>query len=63
VEETELMMGRLSALHRRILELSLQGLNVVEVAQQAACTERTVERAIKLARNHLETRLFSDVTP
>jgi len=58
VEETELMMARLSALHRKILELSLQGLGVDEVAEQAECSERTVERAVKLARTHLERRLF-----
>lgn len=63
VEETELMMGRLSSLHRRILELSLQGFGVDEVAEQAKCSERTVERALKLARTHLEARLFGKAVP
>lgn len=60
VEETELMLERLSKLQRRILELSLQGLNLDAVAEQAECSERSVQRAIKLARTHLERRLFGN---
>ena len=58
VEETELMMRRLSPLHRKILQLSLQGYRVDQVAEEVSCSERTVERAIKLSRAHLEHRLF-----
>ena len=61
VEETELMMGCLSSLHRRILQLCLQGHDVDEVAEQAGCSERTVQRAMKHAKSHLEQRLFRDV--
>lgn len=57
LEETQLMMQCLSQLHRTILELTLQGLSVDEVAERAECSERTVERALKLARVNLENRL------
>ena len=57
VEETQSMMRCLSQLHRTILELTLQGLTVDEVAERAECSERTVERALKLARDQLQNRL------
>jgi DNA-directed RNA polymerase specialized sigma24 family protein len=60
VEETKSMMGCLSPLHRQILELSLQGYDVNVAAEKAECSERTVQRAIELARTHLERRLFRD---
>ncbi len=58
IEETELMMGCLSPRHRRILELTLQGHDVDQAAEQAGCSERTVQRAIEHARTQLEQRLF-----
>ena len=57
VEETQKAMQRLSPLHRRILELTLQGRSVDEVAELAECSERTVERALKLARDQLQGSL------
>ena len=59
-EETEMMMSRLSPHHRSILQLCLQGHAIAEIAERAECSERTVERAIKLARTHLEERLIDD---
>ena len=57
LEETQETMRSLSELHRRILELTLQGHSVDEVAERAKCSERTVERALKLARDRLKSRL------
>lgn len=57
LEETHKTMQCLSQLHRRILELTLQGRSVDEVAEYAECSERTVERALKLARDQLQNRL------
>lgn len=62
VEETEMMMRRLSALHRQILHLCMQGHDVDHIAQRAECSERTVERAVHLARTHLEQRLLDNDT-
>lgn len=61
VEETKLMMGCLSPLHRRILQLCLQGHDVDRVADEAGCSEGTVQRAMKLAKSHLERRLVRNV--
>jgi DNA-directed RNA polymerase specialized sigma24 family protein len=63
VEETQLMMASLSPLHRRILQLCLQVHDVDEAAEQAGCSERTVERAMKMSRTRLEQRLFRDAGP
>lgn len=57
LEETEMMMQSLPQLHRKILELALQGRSVDDVADRAECSERTVERALKLARDQLQNRL------
>ena len=57
IEETELMMGRLSALQRHILQLRLQGYTVDETAREAKCSERTVRRTVEVARSDLEKRL------
>ncbi len=60
LEETKAMMRGLSPLHRRIVELSLQGHDVDVVAQQNGCSERTVQRAIEQAKKLLERRLYAD---
>lgn len=60
LEETTSMMAGLSSLHRQIIELSLQGHNLAEMAKQANCSERTVQRAIEQARLLLEQRLYGE---
>ena len=59
IEETELMMSRLTALQRQILQLRLQGHTTNETALKVECSERTVRRAIETARSDLEARLAS----
>lgn len=57
VEETERMMGRLTGLQRQIVQLRMQGYTITETSQQAECAERTVRRAMELAKLELENRL------
>lgn len=56
-EEITQMMSRLSPLHRKILQLRLQGQSTEETAREARCTERSVHRAMELVRKTLEERL------
>jgi RNA polymerase sigma factor (sigma-70 family) len=57
LEELEDFQRQLKPPHRRILELRLQGHNVGEIAQQMACTERTVWRVLELLQLQLRQRL------
>ena len=57
IEETERMMSVLSPLQRQILQFRLQGYAPDETAMQAKCSERTVRRALELARTDLQSRL------
>ena len=56
-EETIAMMRRRSPLHRKILEYHLQGHADDETARMASCSQRTVRRALDLARDDLARRL------
>ena len=61
VEETELLMSRLSARYRQILQLRLQGFSIEETSKQVDCTERTVHRAMEFVRNLLEERMSESI--
>lgn len=60
-EELELVMSELPAAHRRILELSLQGHDVSEIAADIERSERTVRRALENVRTLLAER-FQNIT-
>jgi RNA polymerase sigma factor (sigma-70 family) len=59
LEEIESEMSDLSQLKRQIVELRLQGHSNEEIAQQAHCTERTVQRTLKQLKERLEQSLLS----
>lgn len=57
VEELEDFQRQLKPTQRRVLELRLQGHDVGEIAQQLACTERTVWRVLEHLQEQLRQRL------
>ncbi|MCA9214245.1 MAG: sigma-70 family RNA polymerase sigma factor [Planctomycetales bacterium] len=61
IEESKTLLENLSPQHRNILELTLQGHDVPATAEQVGCSERTVQRGLERAREHLEKRLFGDL--
>ena len=58
LEEIEAEMSDLSRLKREIVELRLQGRSNEEIAQQACCTERTVQRTLRQLKERLEQKLL-----
>jgi RNA polymerase sigma-70 factor (ECF subfamily) len=54
LEVMEGIIKGLSARHRRIVELSLQGENTERISASIGCSERTVERVLERLRQHLE---------
>jgi RNA polymerase sigma factor (sigma-70 family) len=58
-EEVESLMRGVEPLHRRILELRLQGYNIFEIAAATHCGERTVHRVLKRIKQQVEDR-YSD---
>jgi RNA polymerase sigma-70 factor, ECF subfamily len=58
-ETAERLLGGFAERERRILELTLQGLAVVEVAARFDCSERKVFRVLERARSELQ-RLVAD---
>ncbi len=57
VEELEEVMRGLDAVHRRILELRLQGQSVEEIAEDVQRSERTVRRVLEKVKTELNQRL------
>lgn len=57
IEVTQQMMDRLTTKQRTVVLLRLQGYTVPETARQAGCSERSVHRAMEVAREFLEQRL------
>jgi RNA polymerase sigma-70 factor (ECF subfamily) len=53
-EELEQLMRRLEPLHRRMLELALQGYGVEEIAADTQRSERTVRRVLERVKQELE---------
>ena len=53
-------LGRLTDDHRRAIELRIQGHEVADIAQQLACSKRTVERLLQEARKRLGELLCED---
>jgi RNA polymerase sigma-70 factor (ECF subfamily) len=58
-ETAERLLGGFAERERRILELTLQGLAVAEVAARVGCSERKVFRVLERARSELK-RLAAD---
>lgn len=56
IDELEWVMGQLTPLGQRALELRLQGERLEKIATLLRCTERTVRRQIDLARKILNSR-------
>ena len=52
-DELEQVMTRLEPLHRRMLELRLQGYNLLEIGAATKRTERTVRRVLELIKEQL----------
>ena len=52
-EELEQVMRRLEPLHRRMLELALQGYGVEEIASDTQRSERTVRRVLERVKEEL----------
>lgn len=63
LEEVEHVMNSLEPLHRRIVELRLQGHSTAEIANEVQRTERTVRRVLELVRESLGKRLQEGNTP
>ena len=57
MELTQQMMSRLTSTQRIVVQMRLQGYTVPETAEQAGCSERSVHRAMEVARRFLEQRL------
>jgi RNA polymerase sigma-70 factor (ECF subfamily) len=57
LEEVEHVMSCLEPLHRRIVEMRLQGYSTAEIALDVQRTERTVRRVLELVRESLSKRL------
>jgi RNA polymerase sigma factor (sigma-70 family) len=55
-DEVEEVMNHLDPLHRRILELRLQGYNLEEIAADVGRSIRTVKRGLSLIREQLTQR-------
>jgi RNA polymerase sigma factor (sigma-70 family) len=53
-DELEMMMAHLEPLQRRMLELRLQGYNLLEIAAATQRTERTVRRVLDLIRDLMD---------
>lgn len=53
-EQVEQVMGQLEPLHRRMLELRLQGCSVEEIATATERSERTVRRLLERVKEQLE---------
>lgn len=60
-DQVEEVMRRLSKLQRRVIELRLQGNSVEEISIEAKCSERSVYRAVGLARKYLTELLAAQV--
>ena len=56
VEEVESLLRGLEPYQRNILELRLQGYNLLEIAHTANCSERTVRRVLDRIEQHLKQR-------
>jgi len=57
LEELTLVIGRLSPLHRSIVELYAQNYSVAAVADRVKCTERSVYRALSKCEEAVRERL------
>ena len=55
-DELEQILRPLEPLHRRMLELRLQGYHLEEIAAELKCSERTVRRALERVKGQLEKR-------
>jgi RNA polymerase sigma factor (sigma-70 family) len=53
-DEVEAIMRGLSAAHRKVLELRLQGYNLDEIADKLQCSQRTVIRVLDRIKQQLE---------
>lgn len=56
-DEVAQMMNGLTPVYRKILQLRLQGQSAEETAREAKCAERTVHRAMEIARRRLQQQL------
>src|SRR5262249_27106249 len=62
-DEVEQFMRGLEPLHRRMLELRLQGYNIFEIAAQVNAGERTVRRVLQRIKQMLEERPLEKSRP